>query len=258
MRWMRVLGLGIAWAGLLLFGAAWLASLVSPGWVEQQGRALLKQQVERRVQQRIDALDDHAVLRLGAKLRTQERQRLQSMQAQLRDGLPARVAQVVAEMSDLDCACRRNIQDWLEGGLRQSLQDATQRENRLTRLIRSQYMETAAQLMREWRIVTGANALVFGLLLGALLWRRQASWHALPAAVLLVAAAALVGWCYLFQQDWLHTLVFSDYVGWAYLGWLGLALAFVSDLALNRARLTVHVVGGALDSLGSSLVVLPC
>lgn len=203
MRWMRVLGLGIAWAGLLLFGAAWLASLVSPGWVEQQGRALLKQQVERRVQQRIDALDDHAVLRLGAKLRTQERQRLQSMQAQLRDGLPARVAQVVAEMSDLDCACRRNIQDWLEGGLRQSLQDATQRENRLTRLIRSQYMETAAQLMREWRIVTGANALVWGLCCGDVRpagtpcrrlccwWRRPRSW----VGVICFSKTGCTRWC---------------------------------------------------------------
>lgn len=258
MAWARTMALVVGWLGVVVFAAALAASLLAPAWVEQQGRNAIRHQVEIRVNERIDALDGVFLEGMATRLRQQERDRLAQAQALLRARLPERVAQVVAEMADLDCACRRGIQDWLEGGLRQSMSHAAQLDNRLTRLIRAQYMDTAAHLMREWRIVSGANLLVFGLLVAGAWVRRRASWHVFPATVLLVLSAAVVAYFYVFHQNWLHTVVFNDYVGWSYLGWLGLAFGFASDLAFNRARLTAQVVSGVLDGVGSSLSVLPC
>jgi hypothetical protein len=173
--------------------------------------------------------------------------RLERAARQLSEQLPARVAAVTARMLDKDCECRRTIERNLERSLWLDLADATRLKERVEGLIRTQYMDTAARLIREFRIFTGTNALVFALLAGAVVWRPRAHWHLLPAAVVLVAAAGVTAWLYLFHQNWLHTVVFSDYVGWAYLGWLGVAATLLGDVVLNRGR----VVGNLLSGIGN-------
>ena len=69
----------------------------------------------------------------------------------------------------------------------------------------------------------------------------------------LVLAAGVTAFLYLFNQNWLHTVVFNTYVGWAYLAWLGVAGALLGDVVLNRGR----VVGNVFSSLGD-FSVSPC
>ena len=83
--------------------------------------------------------------------------------------------------------------------------------------------------------------------------RPRASWHLLPAAVVLVLAAGVTAYLYLFNQNWLHTVVFSDYVGWAYFAYLGVAAGLLGDVVLNRGR----IVGNVLSSVGD-ISVSPC
>lgn len=103
----------------------------------------------------------------------------------------------------------------------------SQAQQRLTTLIRSEYMETANQLTREFRIFTGTNAVVFALLIVAVVVRPQARLQLVPVALVLMIAAVVTAYLYLFNQNWLHTLVFSDYVAFAYLGYLGISFAFL-------------------------------
>ena len=254
----RALALWLGVVGALVFGAGFVASLVAPGRVEQVGKDAIRAQVEQRVNEKIDALDAGFALRMAERLHAEQAARIRNAQDQLRRNLPARIAAVVGEMADLDCPCRQKIENWLEDGLREDIASTERMQERLTRLIRAQYMDTAAQLQREWRIFTGANALVFGLLAAAVLIRRRATWHLLPATALLVLAAAVTAYFYLFQQNWLHTIVFNDYVGWGYFGYLGAAFAMTCDVAFNRARVTAQIVSHMLEMIGSSLSVLSC
>lgn len=84
--------------------------------------------------------------------------------------------------------------------------------------------------------------------------RRNARLHLLPPAALLVCSAFVVGWFYLFEQDWLHTILFNDYVGVWYFAWVGAAFLFVCDAMFNRARVTAQV----LNVGGSTVSALPC
>lgn len=258
MPWVRALALCVGLAGALIFGAALMASLLAPGWLERVGQQALRAEVQKRVGEQIDALDQHLVVRLATRMQAGQTERIRRAQQLLHDQVPARLAQVMGEMADLDCPCRQRLQNWLEGSLLADVASAQRMQERLTQLIRTQYMHTAAQLHREWRIFTGANALVFALLAVATWVRPRASWHLLPAAVLLVLAAGVTAWLYLFHQNWLHTIVFNDYVGWAYFAYLGAAFALLADVALNRARVTTTVLRHVLEAAGSSLSVSPC
>jgi hypothetical protein len=240
-RLLRALLAAVGLCGALVFGAAWAASLAAPGWVEQLGRALVRQQVEQRVGEKIDALDTATLTRLAERLGGEQAQRAARAARQLREGLPAQVAAVTARMLQLDCACRQNIQRSLERGMLHVLTDARRLQQRVDGMIRAQYMDTAARLIGEFRIFTGANALVFALLAAAVFCRPRAGAHLLPAALVLLLAAGVTGGLYLFNQNWLHTVVFADYVGWAYLLYLALASALLGDVLLNRGRATARV-----------------
>ena len=76
-------------------------------------------------------------------------------------------------------------------------------------------------------------------------------WSILPAFVL-VGAVLLAGGLYLFNQDWLHTIVFGDYLGLGYAAYLALVAAMLADIAFNRAR----VINVLLNALGAA--VAPC
>lgn len=240
--------------GVLLFGAAFLTSLANPGYVEDIAKSIIRHEVENRVHEKIDALDEKFLAGKAGALIQKHAEEAEQARRQIREKVPERIAAVIGEMRNLDCECRKKIENQARAGLEWTLAKAAQVQERLTALIRSHYMEVATWLTREFRIFTGANALVFAFLGVVAFVKRDAGWHLVPAALVLVGAAVVTGYLYLFQQNWLHTVLFSDYVGWAYFAYLGAASAFLGDVVLNRARATTRV----LSAISFDIQVLPC
>ncbi|MFN4118989.1 hypothetical protein [Acidovorax sp.] len=240
--------------GTLLFGGALLASLLNPLWVERVARDILRQQIESRVGEKLDALNARALTtRAGAVLQSQaqEAQRIRQM---LASQLPERIGRVMADMADADCECRKKVEGAVRSGLESRAWDLQQQQERLNALIRTQYLDTAQQLTREFRIFTGSNALAFVLLGLALGVRRSAGAHLVPAAAALLLATAVTSYLYLFEQNWLHTVLFSSYLGWGFVAYLALLYAWLCDVLFNRARITCEV----LNAASSGLEVVPC
>lgn len=244
----RPLVLAIALVGGLFFGALLLLSVAKPTWVEHQARELIRQQIEHKTSEKIAALDANFLDgRARALLQDHEREIAAARRA-LTEGLPARIAAIAAQMGVPDCECRKRYRE----GTELRLGTLQQMQAQLTALIRSQYLDTADRLQRELRIFSGANALAFALLGVAALRRPAARLQLLPAAATLLLATLAASGFYLFGQNWLHTIVFGDYVGWALLGYIGLVYAWLCDLLFNRAQVTAHL----LSSAGGS--VSPC
>ncbi len=245
----RPLVLFIALAGSLFFGALLAVSVAKPAWVERTARTMIRAQIEKTTGEKIAALDAR-FLDGKARILLQEREHeILAVRKALTDGLPARIAAIAAEMGIPECECRRRHAERME----LKLGTLQQMQAQLTDLIRTQYLETAGKLLRELRIFSGANALAFALLGVAALRRPEARLQLLPAAATLLAATTAASLVYLFGQNWLHTIVFSSYVGWALLGYIALAYAWLCDLLFNRARVSAHLFSGGI---GGSLS--PC
>lgn len=258
MAWLRRLVALLGFGGGALFAAAFLYSWVDPGQVERQAREAIQAEVSARVGTQIERLDGSRLSAVARRLTGESKAGVELARQQLREGLPAKIATIVAQMQDANCACRTTVEasvtGWFESGV--DIQEAMQA--RLESLIRSKYREVAGQIVREFRIFTGVNALVLLLLGFAVVARRKAGVHLVPAAIVLVAASIVVGYFYLFQQDWLHTLLFGDYVGLWYVAYLAIAALMLGDILLNRARVTAHILNAALAALGAAVSVLPC
>ena len=237
----RPLVLLIALAGGLFFGALLAVSLARPAWVEQTARTMIRAQIEKKTGEQIAALDARFLDgKARALLREGERE-IAAARWALTDGLPARIAAIAAEMGIPDCECRKRHAERTQLRLG-SLQ---QMHAQLSDLIRTQYLDAADQLLRELRIFSGANALAFALLGVAALRRPGARLQLLPATATLLLATLATSGMYLFGQDWLHTIVFGDYMGWALLGYIALVYAWLCDLLFNRAQLTAHLLSSA-------------
>lgn len=226
--------------------------------MEGAARAIVHAELQRRVDARVRAMDDGAIGALVRLAAAREAEQVAAMRARLREGIDRHVAAVAEEMRDPACACRitaalaaRNGEDWrtaLVGGA----------EARLTAMIRAQYLDVAARLMCEFRVFTAANALVLLFLGIAVAARRNARVHLLPPAVILTTGAAVTAYLYLFAQDWLHTILYGDYVGLAYVPVLGAASLFLADILLNRARVTARTINAVAHVFGGAAAALPC
>lgn len=249
------------WTGVLgtiVFGVALAASLLNPAFVERTAAQIIRYQVEKAVHQRIEALDAGFLMQKARELMERNAEETRSIKQQLTDRLPERIARITAEMQNLDCECRKKIEKSIKSGFEFRIGSLAEAQERLQTLVRTKYMETAEKLTREFRVFTGTNAAVFLSLVMICIIKRQAHLHFLPATVVLVGAAGLTAYLYLFHQNWLHTVLFSNYVGFAYVGYLGLAIGFLADILLNRARVTVRILNGIGQIFSHAPVLSPC
>jgi len=241
--------------GALVFGAAFVASYVNPTFVESIGREVVRREVERRVDEKIASLENTRIVSLAENMLGRNKMDIAKTRQLIESGLPQKIAAVIAEMRNADCPCRNRIERTVVGFFKVHVDELTSIDERLTELIRAKYLDVAAALTREFRIFAGANAIVFALLGLTVLLRKQATVQFILPTIVLLGSAAIVGYLYLFEQDWLHTIVFGEYVGLAYFGYLGVAVLLLADIAFNRARVTATLFGGVA---GAVVPVLPC
>lgn len=204
--------------------------------------------------EKIEALDERFLSAKAGALIKKHAEEVETAKRRLKEKVPERIAAVIAEMRNLDCECRKKIENYFRDGFESRIVWASRAQEHLTSFIRTKYMETAEKLTREFRIFTGTNAVIFALLGIAAFFKRGAAPHLVPSALVLVAAGTITGYLYLFNQNWLQTILFSSYVGYMYVVYLSVVFAFLCDVWFNRARVTTQL----LSSFGSNSQVLPC
>ncbi len=240
--------------GCLLFGGAWLIAMVFPAFAESVTGGVIRIEVEQRVHKGWNAVGNPFPVGMAARMVERNNSDIAEARRQLADGLPRKPAETVSQMAKLDCICRQKIEGAASEALNERITNLDAMNARLTLFIRSTYMNVVTALTREFRIFTGANALLFGALGLTLLARPRASVQLLLPALVLLGTATIVGTAYLFGQNWLHTIVFGDYVGMAYFAYLGVVLAALADVAFFRAIVTTSL----LNLVSSVPLLLPC
>jgi hypothetical protein len=244
--------------GFALFGAGLIISFAHPLLIERAAREVVRLEVEHRVGEKIDSLSNSRIADLALKKLQKTEAEIEQTREALRQELPRKIANVVADMLNADCECRRRLAEHMQRAEDQRLGALVQIRERLTGLIESAYASVTTSLMREFQIFCGSNAVAFAVLgLVTLLRARAALQLALPAIVLL-GAVAITGSLYLFSQNWLHTIVFSEYVGFAYLLYLAAVASLLADVVFNRARGTTKLANLALEAVGAAATAVPC
>jgi hypothetical protein len=240
-------------AGALLFAFFFLLTFWRPQWVETFAADFIKREVTTELHLRIDSLGlegaSDALSKAAAAIYRKNQQQIERHKADLKARVDERVAVCVAQLLKLDDESRDRLGRWLEAGRLGSVLSLTAANERLDDLIRGGYLRVVGELKRDLRIFTATNGICFLLLVFATFLRPEALKTLFVPALLLVAATLFCSYAYVFDQNWLLTIIYSDYLGYAYFGYLALAFLFLCDILLNRGRVTTHIVSSIFGAL---------
>src|SRR5688500_16144887 len=95
--------------GALTFVSAFALSYLNPILIERAAREVVRIEVERRVGQRIDELTDSKIAGLAQGALRKTGLEVEEVRSDLREQVPRRVANIVADMLDADCECRKRL-----------------------------------------------------------------------------------------------------------------------------------------------------
>ena len=250
--------LAIALLGTIAFGATFVMTWTHPLVLEQGLREVARIEVERRVGAKVDSLADGRIADLARGALAKVDADIARKEDELRRDVPGQVARVIADMMDADCECRRRLETRLHLGTEADIGRLGGVRDRLVGLIEDSYALVAAGLKRDARIVLGTNAMAF-LAIGVLAYfKRRGGIHLLLPTAIVLLAVGITLYGYLFNQDWLHTLIYADFTGFAYVAWFAFVLGALSDIAFNRGRICAEIISAVLHALGHAFTVAPC
>jgi len=249
--------------GAALFGFFFVLTFSTPQWVERFGVDFIETHAREKVESSIERWKpvwrEGVAGRVAEALYREKQAEIEQLKQQFKNGIRETWATALAEIRDLDCECREKILDLLETGTAGRLLSLEAGSERLTAFIQSSYMDVATQLKRDIRIFTATNAGAFILLLLVSFLKPQAVRHLFVPGLLLVVATVVCTYGYIFEQNWLLTVIYGSYLGYAYAAYLGAVFLFLCDIVLNRGRVTTRLANGVLDTFGGAVASLtPC
>ena len=249
-------------AGTMLFGFFFILTYHVPDWVERYAAGYIESEVAKRIDSSIDGLaieaGESALSRAAASIFDMNAARIERLKSQLKNQVHERMADSLAEIRNLDCECRQKWANFLRDGIETEIGLLQVANDQVRDLIHGRYMYVLAELKRDIRIFTGTNASVFLFLLLVSLLKPRAVVHLFLPGMLLVVATLACSYLYVFEQNWLLTIINSDYLGLAYMAYLALAFSFLCDIVFNHGRVTTGIINAILNAIGSALSVVTC
>jgi uncharacterized protein YggL (DUF469 family) len=250
---LRIAGL----AGAALFAFFFALTYHTPEWVEDFAADYIEGEVADQVDATIDSIGapqgEDAISRYAAQLLKQNEARIAELRESFKEEARLQLAVCIAEIRGLTAEQRARLQAWLEDGAKLRIGSLQLENTRLVAIIQSGYLGVVADLKRDIRIFSASNACAFLLLLLVSFLKPEHTRALFVPGVLLTVSTAACAYLYVFEQNWLLTLIQGSYLGFAYAAWLGVAFLFLCDIWLNRARVTVRILDSMAHALGSAI-----
>lgn len=255
---LRIIGL----LGALVFGTFVYFSFSTPEWVENFAAEYIEGEARKRVESSIDDIappeSESALGRLADGLYERNEARIEELKTRLRDRVHEQWAAAIAAIRDLDCECRRKHEELFEQSFIAEIGLLDAANEQIESFVHGKYMVVSAELRRDIRIFAGSNLGVFVLLLFTSFLKPRATTHLFLPGILLFASTLICTYFYLFEQNWLMTIIHSSYLGFAYLAWLAAVFLLLCDIVFNRGRVTSWIINQILSAVGSAASVVPC
>ena len=195
---------------------------------------------------------------LARDLSDQLAKKIELRQAALKLGGDEFVANVLTAHCQIECGKREEARELVRSFFEAELVAVQHQKEQIERFILKEYDDVLSELRRDIQIFCVSNLIAFLFALGLAVFKGRASVHLLPISLLLSVATGIATYFYVFGQNWVLTILFNNYWGWSYLGFICFLFLLLIDIALNRARITSFVINLFCNVLGAAFSVLPC
>jgi hypothetical protein len=253
-RAVRAATIGLCLVGVAVFGSLLALVQSSERNFEARAQAFIVHEIENQVGEGIASLPSRELPALTDALSEQMQAHQQEIVAAVSDFIVA----TVAAMCRLDCEKRAQLEAALLDIYERHLTALKIGVERLRAIVEGRYKAALAELRQDIVIFLISNLIVMSAALALALWRGAAARHLFPIAMVLTVSTLIAACWYVFGRNWLWTIIYSDYVGWSYLGILAILFIFLADIALNRARATSEALNVISQMVGAAPSWSPC
>ncbi len=244
--------------GILLFGLFFSLTFLSPKTLEDSATGFIKKQIAHELNQTFDAFEESAITSKAKVFSEKLGIETKSITQKLKDGLPEKIARVLAAMCGYDCEKKKAIASSITSDYLERLLSIQVAQKNLSEIIKGKYLEIVENLKVDLRIFLGSNFTMFLILLLISFAKPRAIEHLFLPAILLLIATIISVSIYLFGQDWFYTIVYNDYMGIGYLAYIAAIFGLLIDIGLNKARITSEIINTITNAIGSAFSVVPC
>lgn len=259
-RQLALAAIGFIGAAIFIFFLT--LTYYTPEWVEEFAAAYIEREASRELDETINFFQppagEGAISRLASRLYEANAADIEARRESLRLQVHERMADAIAQVRDLDCECRDKWAEWIKESSVARVNALTSANEAIQEFIHATYAKVVNDLKQDIRIFTGANAAMFLLLFVVAFLKPKAVLQLFVPGLLLAVATVICSYFYIFEQNWLLTIIHNDYLGFAYLAYLGLVFGLLCDIVLNRARITTEIVNVVLNAVGSTASAVPC
>lgn len=261
----KVLLRAIGLIGIIIFVPLFLLTFADPQLIEKSGKSFIEWKLQSEANKKIDAIRLPEPTRLegllgkkAKELRLETEKRLEEIRLQLKEDAPAAIAEQIAKLRQLDCECRKKWQQSIKISMESKLASLEAAKSKIIDFSHVKYMEIVNKLTLDVRIFLAANAIVFIFLFAASFLQPKATKQLLLPSGLMLLSTGICSYFYIFEQNWLYTIIYNDYTGFAYIGYLVFVFAILCDIVFNRARVTTEVLNAFLQAIGQAGSLAPC
>ena len=252
--------------GTILFVPIFLLSFANPQLIENSGKAFVEWKLEKSTNAKIDSIklpkESKFEKLLGNKakeLRKKTEDKIKSLKQNLKDDAPVLIAAQLVKLRNLDCECRKLWEKKARDSMKFELASLETAKLKLVDFTHVKYMEIVEKLTLDVRIFVGANGFIFLFLMLASFLKPSALKHLFLPSVLMLISTVLCSYLYIFEQNWFYTIIYNNYTGFTYIGYLTFVFAVLCDIVFNKAKVTTEIINAFLQAIGHAAASLvPC
>jgi len=242
--WLRYLLLALSACGIVLFVALFVTSYAKQDQLELAAQGFIQYQIKTELTARYPALVEADIPDHLKKLQdkfSDEANRTKTM-------MDAKVDQMIADaISNLcgdNCTSKKDRRESFRNLFENKFERTSAASKNMTVFIEGKYMQVLTDLRRDFRVFSSVNIVAFATVFLALLLKYRARTHLIVPSALLILSALIAIYFYLFQQNWLFTILHGNYWGYAYAIYMVIIYGFLLDIIINRGRVTTSLLNG--------------
>jgi hypothetical protein len=256
---------GFGLFGVLVFVPLFLFTFSNPQTIEKSGKSFVEWKLKNEMNEKINSIELPQSKTLekffgnkGKDLHQKADEKLAKLKQQLKDDAPAIIATQIAKMADLSCECRKKWEERLKASMKFQIISLEKAKKKLADFAQAKYMEIIEKLIMDIRVFLGINSFVFIFLFLVSFLKSKATQHLFLPGALMLLSTAICSYFYVFEQDWLYTILYNDYTGFGYLAYLFVVFSILCDIVFNKARVTTEIINALANGIGSAFSVAPC
>lgn len=244
--------------GITLFGLLLYLTFMSPKTVEASAKGFVKLQIEKEVREKQQSLIQSSVAENALNIAGRLGFEKDRIQEGLDNKLPEKIASVLASMCGYDCEKKKALAQSITSSYLDHIKNIQFGKNTLSDIVKGKYIEVVSNLKTDLRIFFGINFMMFFVLLVVSFIKPKSVEHLFLPGLLLLVATLLSSSIYIFDQDWLYTIIYNDYMGFGYLAYIAVILGVLTDISFNKAKVATEIINGIANAVGSAFSVVSC